>query len=113
MNSHKVHAVSSLFFDDIKKDIRGDMDDPARFFRGFYGRLINGNRAKRERRGLKQDFTDMGHVSPRTEIHDRIRPGTYGDVELFQLFIQIDVITGGSNIGVDFDRRGLSDAHGV
>ena len=70
---------------------------------GFGHQLVDGHGAEGRRAPGQQGGADGVQVAAGGQVHDRVGPVLQGRGQLGLLFLQIDVVGRGADIGVDLD----------
>ncbi len=112
MYCDEINTIAALLFNDGKDIVSRHLDDGTVLFNSFNGSLIDGHRADSHRTGGYNRPPNRRNIAAGTQIHDRISASINGDVQLFQLGIDIAVVGGGTDIGIDLGSQPLPDTTG-
>ena len=107
VNGHVIHALFGLLFDDFEHQAESQI------FRAPHAgnRLVDGNRANRNRRSVNDGPANFGNVPAGREVHHRVRAVVDGVVEFFQLLFDVGAGGGIADVGVDFAFAGDANGH--
>src|SRR5574337_385009 len=107
MNRHIVHALLSLVRNHVDHIVSVELFD------GIHtcDRLIERDGADRNRTGRDDSMADFVDAAARAQVHDRIGPVLYGQLQLSQLLIDVGDQGGVADIGVDLDAGHRPDPY--